>query len=146
MIRSIPFIVYPQLNVQGDISYPAWLVTGLVFADPGYPKVTNLVWGTNIIGRWIDEFSEVAEQTLDIEHFKIELEETEEGEMKGILTDLGSAEGTTINLGGVGNYLELKQGDQYLLLDETMIEAGGRYLVFKVNPSWRKWARSKINQ
>lgn len=121
--------------MQGDISYPAWLVSGLIFADPAFPKAYGLPWGETIIGRGFDEF----EEDLDQEHFKITLDEIGSGELRAILTDLGSDEGTTVNLGGIGNYFYMNQGDQYLLLNETVIEVGGRYMVFRVNPLWRKF-------
>lgn len=108
--------------MQGNITHPASLVSGLIYADPGFPRATGLNWGTNIIGRCIDEFSEIPERTPETEHFRIDLVVDEFDEMQAVLTQLGPDETTTLHLGGIGNCLNIRLGEQYSLFDEILIE------------------------
>ena len=139
MLRSIPFIRFPHLNVQGDINYPAWLVSGLIFADPAFPKAYGLPWGETIIGRGFDEF----EEELDEEHFSIEVDAQSRDSLIAILRDLGSRNGTGIQLQLIEE-LDITAGVSYQLQDEDMILAGGRYLVFKINSLWRRTKELKV--
>lgn len=131
--------------MQGDITLSASLVSGLIYADPGFPRATGLNRDTNIIGRCIDEFSEIAERRLETENFRIGLVVDEFDKMHAVLTQLGPDENTTLPLAGIGYYLNIRQGEQYSLFDEVLIEVRERYLAFKMNSSWKKWGHFMRN-